>query len=197
VLAYGHCYLIDETDAVLDCTKDWAAYADGDVREMLLRTVGPMSPTVVYRRAALLGHGWHEAARLEDYDLYLRLSAAGEFAFDSRVLSAWRRHRANTSADQRMMLAEHLAAQRRVLPSLGMTQAEIERLRTRVSFERAEDFLRVGDKREALRLIARNLGGATSPRHLARMALRLLLPYGLVRRRARRRGEERYKSVRV
>ncbi|HZB45171.1 MAG TPA: glycosyltransferase family A protein, partial [Pyrinomonadaceae bacterium] len=29
VLAYGHCYLIGEDDAVLDCTKDWAAYADG------------------------------------------------------------------------------------------------------------------------------------------------------------------------
>lgn len=197
VLAYGHAYLVDERDAVVDCTKDWAVYADGDAREMLLRTVAPMSPTVVYRRGALVGRGWHEAARLEDYDLYLRLSAAGEFAFDPRVLAAWRRHGANTSADQRMMLAEQLAAQRRVLPSLGFTPAEIERLQRRVSFERAEDFLRVGDRRGALGLVARNLGGATSPRALARMALRLLVPRRLVLGRARRRAGKRYGSLRL
>jgi len=197
VLAYGHAYLIDERDRVVDCTKDWASYADGDARAMLLGTVAPMSPTVVYRRAALARHGWDEAARLEDYDLYLRLSAEGEFAFDPRVLAAWRRHGANASADQRMMLDEQLAAQRRVLPSFGMSPDEIERLRTRISFDRAEDFLRVGAKREALRLMSRNLGGLTSARKLARMMLRLLIPYRLVRRRARRRGEERYGSVRV
>lgn len=197
VLAYGHAYLIDEGERIVDCTKDWAAYADGDAREMLLRTIAPMSPTVVYRRGALARHGWHEASRLEDYDLYLRLSAEGEFAFDPRVLAAWRRHGANTSANQRMMLDEQLAAQRRVLPSLGMSLEEIDQLRTQISFDRAEDFLRVGAKREALRLISHNLGGATSARKLARMTLRLLIPHRLVRWRARRRGEERYGSVRV
>ena len=195
VLAYGHAYLIDERDRVVDCTKDWAAYADGDARAMLLGTVAPMSPTVVYRRDALARHGWDEAARLEDYDLYLRLSAVGEFAFDPRVLAAWRRHGANTSADQRMMLEEQLAAQRRVLPSFGMTPGEIERLQTRIRFARAEDFLRVGAKREALGLIARNLGGVTSARNLARMALRLLIPHRLMLRRAQRRAAERYGST--
>src|SRR5882672_4544514 len=38
VLAYGHAYFIDEQNAIIDCTADWAHYADGDVREMLLQT---------------------------------------------------------------------------------------------------------------------------------------------------------------
>ncbi|MFN2599389.1 MAG: glycosyltransferase family 2 protein, partial [Pyrinomonadaceae bacterium] len=98
-LAYGHCFYIDGEDHVFDRTDDWADYADGDARAMLWRGTGPHSPTVVYRRASVERHGWNERARLEDYELYLRLSAEGEFAFDARVLSAWRRHGTNTSRD--------------------------------------------------------------------------------------------------
>src|SRR6185503_13648205 len=114
VLAYGHTFLIDEENRIVDSTSDWAHYADGDVREMLLQTTAPMSPTVVYRRDALaaLSQRWNEESRLEDYDLYLRLSATGDFAFDSRVLSAWRRHSSNVSWNQMLMLEEQLHAQR-------------------------------------------------------------------------------------
>src|SRR5205085_2421651 len=71
VLAYGHAFIIDEAGQVVDCTLDWADYRDGDARRMLLEeTFAPMSPTVVYRRAALERHGWNERARLEDYELY-------------------------------------------------------------------------------------------------------------------------------
>lgn len=194
VLGYGHAYLIDEENRVVDCTRDWAAYADGDARAMLLRAVAPMSPTVLYRREALARRGWNEAARLEDYDLYLRLSTDGEFAFDSRVLSAWRRHGGNASWNQRMMLEEHLAAQRRILPAQGMSRGEIERLQSQIKFSRAEDFLRIGEKRAALGLMRRNLGGVTSARSVARMILRLLTPHRLVRWRSRRRAARRYGS---
>jgi len=112
VLAYGHTYFIDEENRIVDCTADWARYADGDARAMLLETTAPMSPTVLYRRAALAGQRWNDAARLEDYDLYLRLSEEGEFAFDARILSAWRRHGSNVSWDQTLMLDEQLLAQR-------------------------------------------------------------------------------------
>lgn len=199
VLAYGHCFLIDESNRVVDCTREWATYADGDARAMLLQTVAPMSPTVVHRREALARHGWNERARLEDYELYLKLAAEGEFAFDPRALSAWRRHGANTSRGQRMMLEEQLAAQRRVLPRYGLGEAEVARLHARLSFARAEDFLRLGEKREALRLMRSSLGGA-SARTAARLLLRLLVPYGLVRRRdARRRGRaaEKYGTLEV
>jgi alpha-1,3-rhamnosyltransferase len=200
VLAYGHCLLIDEEHRVVDCTADWAAYADGDARPMLLRAVAPMSPTVVHRRAAVERHGWNERARLEDYELYLRLAPEGGFAFDPRPLAAWRRHGANTSRGQLMMLEEQLAAQRRVLPSYGLGAEEIERLQTRLRFARAEDFLRLGEKRAALRLALANLRGAADPAAAARLLARLLVPRGLVRRRAARRREraaERYGAIEV
>ncbi|HEV2864200.1 MAG TPA: glycosyltransferase family A protein [Pyrinomonadaceae bacterium] len=200
VLAYGHCLIVDGENRVVDSTSDWASYADGDARPMLLTTVSPMSPTVVYRRAALEGEGWREDARLEDYDLYLRLSASGEFAFDPRPLAAWRRHGSNTSRDQRMMLDEHLAAQRRVLPLQGFDEADIGRFAARVSFARAEDFLRLGDRRAALGLISRNLSGAASARHAARVLLRFLLPQSLLRRRRlarERQSAERYGRIKI
>jgi glycosyltransferase involved in cell wall biosynthesis len=186
VLAYGHAFLIDAENRVVDLTADWADYSDGDARPMLLRTIAPLSPTVVYRRAAVERHGWREGARLEDYELYLRLAAEGEFAFDPRVLAAWRWHGANASRDQRMMLDEQLAAQRRAGALLGLSERELSRVHSRLSFERAEDFLRLGLKRDALRLALSNLSGARSPRAVARIAARLLLPYSLVRARKRR-----------
>ena len=189
VLGYGHAYLIDESDRILDCTRDWASYSDGDAREMLLQTIAPMSPTVVYRRDALARHGWNETARLEDYELYLLLSVEGEFAFDPAVLSAWRRHGENASWNQRMMLEEHLSAQRRVLPAQGIGAVEIEKLQRQIKFSRAEDFLRVGEKREALRLMYQNLRGLTSWRALARIGARLVLPHALMRWRSERRAK--------
>lgn len=196
-LAYGHAYLIDGENRIVDCTADWASYVDGDAREMLLRTIGPMSPTVVYRREVLRRHVWNESSRLEDYEMYLRLSVEGEFAFDSRVLSAWRRHEGNASWNQKMMLEEQLAAQRRVLPEQGFSGDELEKLQRQNRFSRAEDFLRIGEKREALRLIAQNLGGITSGRSAARMLARLALPYRLMRWRADRRAKLKYGDARI
>jgi alpha-1,3-rhamnosyltransferase len=200
VLAYGHAYLVEAEGRVVDCTGDWATYADGDARGMLLQTVAPMSPTVVYRREALARHGWNEEARLEDYELYLRLSTEGEFAFDPRPLAAWRRHGRNTSRDQWMMLEEQLRALRTFLKGEGAGDDELERLQRRIRFERAEDFLRLGDKAGALRLMLRNAGGAASARSLARKALRLLLPYRVERRRTarrQRRASARYGTINV
>ena len=198
VLGYGHAYLVDEQSRIVDCTADWANYADGDVRAMLLKTVAPMSPTVLYRRAALEKESWNEQAKLEDYDLYLRLSTIGEFAFDPQVLSAWRLHDKNTSLDQMLMLKEHLAAQRALAPTLGLSDQELEKLQTRTRFSRAEDFIRVGDKRTAIRLLSANLSGVRSPRSLARMLMRLGLPMTLMRKRnaaKRKRTSERLGSI--
>jgi len=198
VLAYGHAHFVDEQSRIVDCTADWANYVDGDVRAMLLNTIAPMSPTVLYRRAALEKERWNEEAKLEDYDLYLRLSAIGEFAFDPQVLSAWRLHAKNTSLDQMFMLKEQLAAQRAVAPRLGLSDQELEKLQTRTRFSRAEDFIRVGDKRTAIRLMSANLSGARSPRSLARMMIRLGLPMSLIRKRnaARHsRASERFGSI--
>lgn len=195
VLAYGHAFFIDEENRVVDSTAEWASYADGDARAMLLETIGPMSPTVLYRRQALEDERWRKESRLEDYDLYLRLSVAGEFAFDRRVLSAWRRHGSNVSCDQQLMLDEQLQAQREAALRFGFTEQEIERLQTTTRFNRAEDFLRVGQKAQALRLVRKNLRGARSARVSAKLLLRLLIPNSFMRGRARYRQEkifERY-----
>ncbi|HVF43585.1 MAG TPA: glycosyltransferase [Pyrinomonadaceae bacterium] len=188
VLAYGHAFIVDERGGVTDCTLDWATYADGDARHMLLaETYAPMSPTVVHRRAAVERHGWNERARLEDYELYLRLSADGEFAFDPRVLSAWRKHGSNTSGDFEWMIEARLGAQRNAAAHLGLSAEELGRYRRGLNFAGAQDLLRLGDKRAALRFLRVGLAGAPDARSLARVALRLVAPYSLFKRRARRR----------
>lgn len=198
VLAYGHAYFVDEQNAIIDSTADWAHYADGDVREMLWQTTAPMSPTVLYRRAALEHERWNEASKLEDYELYLRLSTAGEFAFDPQILSAWRRHGANVSWDQSLMLEEQLRAQRDAALRFGLSEQQVEEMQRATRFTRAEDFLRVGQKSKALGLIMNNLRGANSPRATARTLVRLLLPNTIWRRRARarqRKAHKRYGSL--
>lgn len=188
VLAYGHAFIIDESGEIQDCTRDWAAYTDGDARRMLLaETYAPMNPTVVYRRAALERHGWNVRARLEDYELYLRMSAEGEFAFDARVLSAWRRHGTNTSRDFVWMIEARLEAQRNAAAQLNLSDEELARHQRALNFAGAEDLLRLGDKRAALRFLRRGLKGAPDTRSLARVALRLVTPYALFQLRARRR----------
>lgn len=198
VLAYGHAYFIDEQNRIVDSTADWARYADGEAREMLLQTTAPMSPTVLYRRDAVEQQRWNEQSKLEDYDLYLRLSAAGPFAFDPRVLSAWRRHGSNVSWDQSLMLEEQLQAQREAALRFGLTDNQIEDLQTATRFSRAEDFLRVGQKWQALSLMMHNWRGVNSPRATARMLLRLLIPNPIMRWRARvrqRKAFERYGTL--
>ena len=187
VLAYGHAYLIDGGGAVYDCTLDWARYSDGDARAMLLEeTYAPMSPTVLHRRASVERHGWNERARLEDYELYLKLSADGDFAFDPRVLSAWRRHGTNTSGDFVWMIEARLAAQRNAAPHLGLSPEQLGRYQRALNFAGAEDLLRLGDKRAALKYLRRGLSAAPNASALAKVALRLLTPYSLVQRRNRR-----------
>ncbi|MCA1618903.1 MAG: glycosyltransferase family 2 protein [Acidobacteria bacterium] len=191
VLAYGHAFIVDERGEVADCTRDWASYADGDARRMLLEeTYAPMSPTVLHRRQGVERHGWNERARLEDYELYLRLSADGEFAFDPRVLSAWRRHGTNTSGDFVWMIEARLEAQRSAAAHLKLTPAQLGRYQRALNFAGAEDLLRLGDKRAALGYLRRGLGGAPGAAALARVALRLFTPYSLVRRRNRRRQSD-------
>ena len=186
VLAYGGAYSIDEQGRIIDCTTDWARYVDGDARAMLLTTLAPLSPTVVYRRAALPAQPWNERARLEDYELYLRLSAAGEFAFDPRVLSAWRQHGDNTSLDLKLMLDERLAAQQRAATELGLSAQELARHQSLARFRSAQEFMRQGHKLTALKLFLTNPRGASSMSEAARLCAGLVVPYSYLRRRRRR-----------
>lgn len=197
LLAYGHAYTCDEHDRVIECTKEWASYTDGDARRMLLWSTAPPSPTVLYRRQALERYGWNESATLEDYELYLRLSADGEFAFDPQVLAVWRQHGANTSRDLRMMIDQSLDAQRKAAAILGLSRSELESIHAALMRRYAEDFMRRGEKREAMALLRPHLNRVSSY-FLARMLFRLSMPHRIVRwRRGRlqRRAIERYGEV--
>lgn len=200
VLAYGNAYGIDACDRIDDCTTEWAAYVDGDARRMLLTTLAPLSPTVVYRRRALERYAWNEASRLEDYELYLRLSCDGEFAFDPRILSAWRQHGRNASRDLRMMTRERIAAQRNVGSRLGVTDTELDRMNALANFRSAQEFVRAGDKLTALRLTWENRRGIPSPGALARMTASLVLPHRLMRwhkERMRRGARRRHGALQI
>ena len=199
VLAYGHSFLIDDENHIIDCTLDWAHYVDGNAKKMLLeQSVAPMSPTVVYRRSALVRHGWNEQSRLEDYELYLRLSAEGDFAFDPRVLSAWRQHGYNASRDFSWMIDARLAAQRRAGDLLGLSPGELERLQRVSQFAGAEDLLRLGEKSRAFKLLRQNITGAPSNASLLRTVGRLCVPYTLIKwqkRRKQAQAAQRYGTL--
>lgn len=200
VLAYGNAYSIDAGERIIDNTADWARYRDGSVRRMLLETLAPLSPTVVYRRDALRTHRWNEAARLEDYELYLRLSAEGEFAFDRRVLSAWREHGYNTSRNLTLMLREKLAAQERVAAVLGLSAAELTEFQRLAQFRSAQEFMRRGEKLEALKLASGNWRGAQTSVEAFKFVAGLLVPHRLLRHRrtrAQQQASERYGSLQI
>ena len=200
VLGYGHAYYIDAEDRIIDRTDKWADYTDGDVRAMLWRGVAPHSPTVVYRRAALARYGWSDRARLEDYGLYLRLAEAGEFAFDPRLLAAWRIHAANTSRDFAFMMDEWLDAQRSVAAEIGLASDELARAQAQLGWSCAENFARRGAKREAMRLAFEHRHGAPSAGAVAKMMLRLAIPHALLsarRVRSERETTERHGTIQL
>lgn len=180
VLAYGHVYIIDEMDRIVECTRDWARYVEGSEREWLWRAQGLFSPSVCFRRSALPPAPWNEIAKLEDYELHLRLSVRGEFAFDDRMLSAWRQHGQNTSRNLAWMMNECLAAQRRVAPEAGIDADELSRIQAAVRWRYAESFARYGEKKKALELARANWHGAPSIWSATKMFGRLLLPHRVV-----------------
>jgi len=187
VLGYGHAHLVDDLGRTFDSTQNysntWAKYPDGDARSMLLKGRAPISSTVVYRRSALNSVSWNEDARLEDYEMYLKLMNSGDFAFDPRVLSAWRRHSNNTSGNRMMMLTEVLAAQERNFDVLGISQKQLDRVQMQTRFQYARIELQHGNKSGAIKLANESWRGAASASELIKFALRMLVPMRLVERR--------------
>jgi glycosyltransferase involved in cell wall biosynthesis len=195
VLAFAHAFLIDEKDQIIDRTDNWTEFADGDMLPMLLRGIIFSSPGVVYRRAALDGHRWNENSRLEDYEMYLRLTADGEFARNREILCAWRQHDWNVSGDTPLMLGEMIAAQNLVADKLKISRDELEKIQKEVKFEAVFNYVRHGKRREAVSLFLKNLGGAKSPAQIAKMLFRLGVPQTLFqwnRQRKKQKAIEKY-----
>lgn len=202
VLAYGHAFFIDEQDVIFDSTADyrenWANYPDGNAFPMLLQGIAPVSSTVFYRRSALEKVRWNEDSRLEDYEMYLKLAALGDFAFDERVFSTWRHHSYNTSKDKMLMLDEVIAAQNRHHSLMGLDLNALKEEQTRVSFRYARDFLQFGEKSEALKLALKSWRGASSTAELIKFGLRFLMPMSVVnykRKHKKEKNFERYQHL--
>ncbi|MGI9037074.1 MAG: glycosyltransferase family 2 protein [Pyrinomonadaceae bacterium] len=186
VLAFGHSYLIDEENRIIDSTENWTDFAD-DMFSSLLRGIVPPSPSVVYRRRALAKYGWNENAILEDYELYLKLAGAGgEFAFDKMVSCAWRQHDSNVSRDFPLMLSEWMAAQNRVADELEIPRAALDKIQTELKFNSVFDYIRHGKKREAFDLMRENFGGAKSAAQVGKMLFRFAVPHKLFQWNRRR-----------
>lgn len=184
VLGYGHAFFIDDHDVIFDSTADyrenWANYPDGNAFSMLLRGIAPVSSTVFYRRSALEKVSWNEDSRLEDYEMYLKLAALGDFAFDDRVFSTWRHHNYNTSKDKTLMLDEVIAAQNRHYSLMGLDLKTLKAEQTKVRFRYARDFLQFGEKSEALKLALKSWRGANSASELLKFGLRFLTPMRVI-----------------
>lgn len=173
-LAYGYSYLIDGEDNIIDSTRNWGEYADGDALPMLLYPMIPASASVLYRNSALERVSWNEQSILEDYELYLRLTAIGEFALDNRILSGWRIHGYNTSSDFPRMMGEWLAAQERVAPEIGIGSEDLRRYQSALRFRCVADLIRHGHRREAWRNFTdnrRSAGLSDQLKMLARFAV--------------------------
>lgn len=176
ILAFGHGFLIDESDRIIDRTDEWTDFADGEMLPHLLRGQIFPSASVVYRRSALAKHRWNENSRLEDYELYLKLAAGGEFAFDAQILCAWRQHGSNVSGDFPLMLREWLAAQNRVADRFKMSRAELSKIQSELKFDSVLSCVRHGRRREGLNLFYKNLRGAKSLAQISKTLFRIAVP---------------------
>lgn len=189
VLAYGHAFFINERDEIFDCSADyreiWANYPDGDARPMLAQGIAPVSSTIFYRSKFLENVRWNEHSRLEDYEMYVQLAALGDFAFDDRILSAWRHHGYNTSKDLLLMLNEVLAAQERNFGLLNVKKSDYEKIRAQTKFRYARDLLQHGEKPQAWRLARESWRGANSNLELAKFLARMIVPMTVVETKRR------------
>lgn len=196
VLGYGHAFFVDEQDNIFDSTADyrenWANYPDGNAVSMLLQGIAPVSSTVFYRRAALEKVSWNENSRLEDYEMYLKLSELGDFAFDERTFSVWRHHGYNTSKNKMLMLDEVIDAQNRHFDQIGFDRDLLEKEQAKVRFRYARDFLQSGEKRTAGRLAGKSWRGANSYGELLKFWLRFLLPMNAVRVKRKYKQEKNF-----
>jgi hypothetical protein len=167
---------------------------------MLLSPFLPQSSTVLYRRDVLERYGWNEKAKLEDYELFLRLSADGEFALVPRELSGWRHHGHNTSSNAAFMMNEFLAAQDRVVDSLRISARDLQASQSAIKFNSGGEFLLAGQRGKAALLTLQNLRGAPSPAAIVRRVCRLLLPLRIMQwrdQRVRHANSNHYGSIRI
>jgi len=177
VLAYGHCFLVDENDKIIGCSTDWETYGDKDTRKTLLKMYGPQSPTVVYRRSTLETQMFHPDNFVDDIDLYMRLSVLGEFAFDSSINSVYRIHTTNMSTKIDALLDGQVTTFQRNREILGLSPEEMAEIETRIRWNGANLFLTRRRRFEAIKMSLKNFHAKVPARAKIRQVVKLMLPY--------------------
>jgi hypothetical protein len=136
-----------------------------------------MSPGLLFRHDVLVAiGGWRLGSKLEDYDVLLRVSSRGPFAYDSVPTSAWRQHSKNTSRATEMMFNETISAQHRIADELGFNETKRREIRATTYFTFADYFLRAGQRGRAARMSLEGIRGAPSLNSVVRRAIRLMVP---------------------
>ncbi len=176
VLAYGHCYIIDERNEIIGESEKVGIYEYANARDRLLYGFTPTSCTVAYRKSFLANKSWNPGIRLEDYDLYLRLCGDGDFIFDQRTLSAWRSHGNNTSADQEFMVREMAGAIARNADALGLDDNELKLVTSRRKIPLIDCYAADGKRIEAVKLFLSNLRGFPTSGRILKKAAKLMMP---------------------
>lgn len=194
VLSFGHSFVIDENDEIFDRTDNWTEFADGDPLPFLLRGEIFSSPSVIYRRSALENFQWNENAKLEDYEMYLKLSTIGEFARSDKILSAWRQHNSNTSGQFAEMFPEFIAAQNRVADVLRIDRVKLEKIQAELKIGAVANFIRTGNKHEAFSILRKNSHGAKSSAQIAKLLFRLAVPQKLFQWNRKRKKQKAIKK---
>lgn len=139
-LAYADSWIIDDSDGVHGRRRRWLDYREGDVHaDLLLGNFVPLEtavmPTSVFRD---LG-GFDESLRyLEDYDLFLRLSARHHVAFHAEPLARYRIHEHNLSRHREALLAEWVLVLERLLADGERPAAERARIEGEVGLRAGE-----------------------------------------------------------
>jgi hypothetical protein len=98
------------------------------------------------------------------------------------------------------MLNEWLAAQNRVADRLKISRTELDKIQSELRFKSVLDFIRHGKKREAVRLLSENFGGAKSGGEIIKTLFRLSVPQKLFqwnRQRKRRSAVETYGKLKI
>lgn len=186
VLAYGHCYIIDEENVVIGESEKVGIYEYTNARDRLLYGFTPTSCTVAYRKSFLANERWNPDIRLEDYDLYLRLCGEGDFIFDPRVLSAWRSHGNNTSADQKFMVREMVGAIARNADALDLDDNELKLVTSRRMIPLIDRYAADGKRKEAVKLFLSSGRGFPTAARILKKAIKLMLPRQLYTLRGNR-----------
>lgn len=179
VIAYCHCFSIDEDDKIIGCTTDWANYGAENAREMLLTMCCPQGPTVVFRKSALSSHEW-KGVLAEDLDMFLQLCQKGEFAFEPSILSGYRTHSSNSSRQTKLMLAGQIEAFRRNADNLGLSREELAEIETRIKWESVNLYLGHGNRLGAVKTAFQHSHINVPISAKLRQYLKLVIPYSVL-----------------